>query len=264
MRRAKGRGEVQIFLDGEVLIERVVLRNVSDVFAQGVAIGVKRAAVEEDVSLGGLKLPGQSAHERALAASARAHHANHFAALHGKRDAVDRNLLVAEPANEIVHLERANNVALLFEKALGKIAAQDLPRVDADGVAVGKRREVSNWHTAHQNRAISLEHLDAAFLAIVITVDLQQHITPASGRKQDVVLFEKAGIIGNEIFTLGGLELKTPAELPRAAAQIAEVQLAVVVENDVVLERGFDGRTFAEPNPLEHGIDILQSRYPNP
>ena len=163
-----------------------------------------------------------------------------------------------------MHLERANNVALLFEKALRKIAAQDLPGVDADGVAVGKRREVSNWHTAHKNWAISLEHLDAAFLAIVITVDLQEHITPASGRKQNVVLFEKAGVIGNEIFTLGGLKLKTPAELPGTAAQIAEIQLAVVVKNDVVLERGLNGRPFAEPHPLEDGVDILQSRYPNP
>ena len=84
VRRAKGRGEVQIFLDGEVFVERVMLGDVSDVFAQGVPIGVKRTAVEEDVSLGGLKLPGDGAHERALAASARAHHANHFAALHGK------------------------------------------------------------------------------------------------------------------------------------------------------------------------------------
>ena len=37
--------------------------------------------------------------------------------------------------------ERANNVALLFEKALGEIATQHLPGVDADGVAIGKRRE---------------------------------------------------------------------------------------------------------------------------
>ena len=70
-------------------------------------------------------------------------------------------------------LERANDVALLFDKPLAEIAAQNLPRVDADGVAVGKRREVSHWHSAHQNRAIRLEDLDAAFLAIVIAVDLQ-------------------------------------------------------------------------------------------
>ena len=108
-----------------------------------------------------------------------------------------------------------------------------------------------------------LKHLNTAFLAIVIAVDLQQYVAPASGRKQDVVLFEKSGIIGNQIFTLGGLELEAPAELTRAAAQIAEVQLAIVVENDIILERGFDARPLAEANPLEDGVDILQGGDPN-
>ena len=111
---------------------------------------------------------------------------------------------------------------------------------------------------------IGLEDLDAAFLAIVIAVDLQKHIATAPGRKQNVVLFEKAGIVGNEILALRSLKLKAPAELARSAAQIAEVKLAVVVKNDIVLERGFDGRAFAETHALEHGIDILQRRYLNP
>ena len=156
MRRAEGRGEVQIFLDGEVFVERVVLRNVGDVFAQRFAIRVERAPVEKDISLDRLKLAGESAHQRALSTSAGAHHADHLPSLHRERDAVDSDLPVAEPADQVANFERANDVAFLFEQPLAEVAAQDLPGVDPNSVAVGKRRKVSDRHPANENRAIRL------------------------------------------------------------------------------------------------------------
>src|SRR2546423_275551 len=65
---------------GQLLIERVFLRNVTDVFLELVEIWVKRAAIQINVAAARLKLPGQHSHQCAFARTARAHYANQFAA----------------------------------------------------------------------------------------------------------------------------------------------------------------------------------------
>ena len=47
---------------------------------------------------------------------------------------------LAEAMGQFAHLERANDVALLLDDALGKIAAQKLSDIDANGVAILERR----------------------------------------------------------------------------------------------------------------------------
>ena len=61
VRRADRRGEVHVLLDGEVIVEGVVLRDVGDEFAQRFVIRVERLAVEQDISLGGRSWPARRA-----------------------------------------------------------------------------------------------------------------------------------------------------------------------------------------------------------
>ena len=90
VRGTNGGGEFQIFVDGQVFIEGVVLRDVADVALELVEVRVERLAVEQDLAAGRLELAGEHPQQRALAATARAHHANQLAAVDDERDAVER------------------------------------------------------------------------------------------------------------------------------------------------------------------------------
>ena len=82
MRRANRGGELQIFADGQVFIERVFLRNVTDVALELVEIRIKRLAIEQDLAAGRLQLAGQAPCSSVLLPrTARAHHANQLAAI---------------------------------------------------------------------------------------------------------------------------------------------------------------------------------------
>ena len=86
---ADRRREVQVFLDREVLVKRVVLGDVGDVFPQRVVVGVEGTVVEENVALMRRKLPGERPQERAFSASRPAHDDHGVALVHGKPDPVE-------------------------------------------------------------------------------------------------------------------------------------------------------------------------------
>src|SRR4051812_1747244 len=88
MGRANGRGEAQVLGNRQVLIKRVVLRNVSDVALELVQVLVKRLSVKENVAVRRLQLPRDHLHQRAFPAAARAHHANELAAADRERNSV--------------------------------------------------------------------------------------------------------------------------------------------------------------------------------
>src|SRR4029079_10950758 len=56
VRRTDGGGKLEILFDGEMIIEGVVLRNIGDEMLERLEMRVKRLAVEQDFSLGWLKL----------------------------------------------------------------------------------------------------------------------------------------------------------------------------------------------------------------
>src|SRR3954468_10452948 len=136
MRRADGRSEFEVLANGQMLVERVFLRDVTDVAFELVEILVERPVVQENLALRRLKLAAEDFHERALAGTARAHHADELAAVDRERNAFEPNLVVAEPVGGVDDFERANDVALFLDDAFGKIAAQELADIDPDRVAV--------------------------------------------------------------------------------------------------------------------------------
>ena len=91
VRRANRRGKQQVFADGEMFVERVLLRHVTDVVFQGVEILIERLPVEKDLAAGGLKLACQHSHERAFSRTARAHHANELTTRDAKGDSLETN-----------------------------------------------------------------------------------------------------------------------------------------------------------------------------
>ena len=54
MRGANRRRELQIFADSQMLIEGIVLRNVTEIALQLIEIGIKRLAIEQNLTAGGL------------------------------------------------------------------------------------------------------------------------------------------------------------------------------------------------------------------
>src|SRR5947207_13184045 len=76
MRCTDRRRKRQILTNGEVLVERVLLRHVADVLLQNVEASVEGLSVEQDFAARRLELAGKHSHQRAFARTACAHHAN--------------------------------------------------------------------------------------------------------------------------------------------------------------------------------------------
>ena len=62
MRRANRGGELQVFADRQVLVERVVLRNVTDVALEVVEVLVERLIVQQNLAAGRLDLAAEDLH----------------------------------------------------------------------------------------------------------------------------------------------------------------------------------------------------------
>src|SRR4029077_2776492 len=140
---------------------------------------------------------------------------------------------------DLAYLQGANDVALFLDDALGKIALQKLPNIDANGIAILQRRGGPHVGLTHHYWAISLQHFERADALVVIAKNLQQHIASSPRREQNIVRFEQTRVVRNQIFRFRGLQLKTTAERPGAAAQIEQIQLAIVMENDPILQSRF-------------------------
>src|SRR5204862_7542552 len=136
----------------------------------------------------------------------------------------------------IHHLERPNDIALYLDDAFGKIAAQELPHIDADGVAVLKQRRAPDRRLPNHNWAVGVDYFQSADPFVVVAQDFQQHISARSGREEDIVFFKQTGVVRDKVFRFGSLQLKAATHRASAAAEIEQVHLAVVVKNDLVLE----------------------------
>ena len=58
MRRTDRSRELQILTNGEMLVEGILLRHVTDVVLQHIEISIEGLTVEQNVAAGGLKLAG--------------------------------------------------------------------------------------------------------------------------------------------------------------------------------------------------------------
>src|SRR5450755_356806 len=96
MRRTNCGRELQILADGQVLIERILLRDVTNVALEVVEVVVERLITEKDFAVARLQLTAENFEQRALARAARAHHANELTAIDREGHAVDRDFRISE------------------------------------------------------------------------------------------------------------------------------------------------------------------------
>src|SRR5205085_6723168 len=136
MGRANRGRELQIFADGQVFIELVLLRNVTDVTLELIEIRIKLLVIEQDLTARRLQLSGQHLEQRAFPGTARPHHANQLPAHNVEGNALQPDIAAAEVMRDLAYLQGANDVALFLDDALGKIALQELPNIDANGIAI--------------------------------------------------------------------------------------------------------------------------------
>ena len=125
------------------------------------------------------------------------------------------------------------------------------------------RRRAPDRRLSDHDRPVGFDDFQRADPFVVIAQDFQQHIAARSGRKEDVVFLEQTGIVRDQIFGLGRLELKAAAHRAGAPPEIEQVHLAVVVENDLVLERRFHLGPGLELDAVQHGIDVAQRFDPH-
>src|SRR6516225_6971656 len=250
--------KLQIFTDGEVLVERVLLRHVADVLFQNVEVSVERLSIEQDIAAGWLELPGKHSHQRAFAGATCAHHTNELAACDAEGNSIEPNLAFAKTMCDFVQLEAANDVSLLLDNALQKITSQNLSDIDSNDVAVLEVGGRPNRIVAHHDSTIRFNDLKRAYSPIVIAKYFQQHISGRTGRKQDIVSLQPAWIIRHQIFRFRSFQLESSAEGARASAQIVQIQFGVIMENNFVFQRRIDLSARFEANSLELRIDIAQ------
>ena len=173
VRGADGGRVFQIFFDGEVFVEGIVLRNVGHVFPQGFVIFVERAFVEKDTALGWAELAREGAQKRAFAAAAGTHHTDHLATLDRKGHSVDGERAVRETAYEVLHIECADDIFLLLDEAFREVAAKNLASIDADRIAIFQQTRISHRHPAHDDRSVGLKNLHLAYLAFIVARNFQ-------------------------------------------------------------------------------------------
>src|SRR4029434_7531230 len=182
MRCTDRRRELQILTSGEVLVESVLLRHVADVLLQNVEVSVKGLSVEQDFAARRLELAGKHSHQRAFARTACAHHANKLSTRDAEGNSIEANLAFAKTVCDFVQLEAANDVSLLLDDSLQKIASQNLSDIDSNDVAVLKLRGRADQIGARHDSAIRFNDLKRAYPPVVIAKYFQQHVSRRAGR----------------------------------------------------------------------------------
>src|SRR5260370_4581365 len=200
MRCSNRRRELQILHSGEVLVGRVLWRHVADVVLQNVEVSVEGLSVEQEVPDSRLELPGKHSHQRAFARTACAHHANKLSTRDAEGNSIEADLAFAKTVCAFIQLETANDVSLLLDDALQKIASQNLSDIDSNDVAVLEFRGRADRVVAHHDSTVRFNDLKRAYSPIVIAEYFQQHISRRAGRKQDIVGLQPARSIRHQIF----------------------------------------------------------------
>src|SRR5207237_1711617 len=134
MGRANRGRELQILADGQVFIERVLLRNVTDVTLELIEIRIKLLVIEQELTASRLQLSGQHLEQRAFPGTARPHHANQLPAHDIEGNALKPDIAASEMMRDLAYLQGANDVALFLDDPLVKIACQEQPNIDANGI----------------------------------------------------------------------------------------------------------------------------------
>src|SRR5438034_4546620 len=169
---ANRRRKQQIFADGEMFVERILLRHITDVVLQGVEIFIERLPIEDHLPARRLQLAGQHSHERAFSRAARTHHANELTTRNAKGDYLETNLAFPKAVRDSVCLERANDIPLFLDDSFRKVASQKLADVDSNRIAVFERCRGAHHGVADHDWAIRFDHFQLTNSLIVIAKNL--------------------------------------------------------------------------------------------
>src|SRR5437660_9690245 len=108
MRRANRGRELQILADGQVFIECVLLRDVTDVTLELIEIRIKLLVIEQELTVSRLQLSGQHFEQCAFPGTARPHHANQLPAHDIEGNALQPDIAAAEMMRELHYPQRPN------------------------------------------------------------------------------------------------------------------------------------------------------------
>src|SRR5438094_6639750 len=203
MRCTDRRRELQILTNGEVLVEGVLLRHVADVLLQNVEVSVEGLPVEQDFAARRLELAGKHSHQRAFARAACAHHANKLSTRDAEGNSIEANFAFAKTVCDFIQLQAANDVSLLLDDALQKIASQNLSDIDSNDVAVLEFRGRTNRIVAHHDSTVRFNDRKRAYSPVVIAKYCQQHISPRPGTRHNTRRLQAARILRHPLLRFG-------------------------------------------------------------
>src|SRR4030095_11875345 len=133
------------------------------------------------------------------ARTACAHHANKLSPRDTEGNSIEANLALAKTVCDFVQLKAANDVSLLLDDPLQKIASQNLSDIDSNDVAILEFCGRAYRIVAYHDSTVRFNDLKGAYSPIVIAKYFQQHISGRAGRKQDIVgLWSGRGICSHQ------------------------------------------------------------------
>src|SRR5438094_330145 len=168
------------------------------------------------------------------------------------------SLAFAKTVRDFVHLKSANDVAFFLDDSFRKVAPQNLSDIDSNRIADLELRRRAHGVVADHDRPIRFNDLQNAHALVVVAENLQHDVTARARRQQNIVSLEPARVVRYEIFRFGSFELEPAAQGASTPAQIAQIHLAVVMENDPVLERSLDLCAGFQFDSVELAIHIPQ------
>ena len=258
MRAAYRHGEVEVFLHLEQGIKGILLRDIGDVGSEIVEVVIQREAVHQHLATFGFELSAKNAQQSALAAATGAHDADHLATAGDEAHAVLRGVAAVKAVAEFAHLDLAYGVALFFDDAVSKVAAQVLAFSERDGIAVIERDAVTHRNDADVKRARGAQHFEHAGLLRVIAFNAQQDLTIGVFREQDVAFVQQLGFVGYEVGVAAAFQPELPAKLLRTHAEIAQRDFHFTMSDEAVLDASLHHGAAAEHHAIERGLGGTQ------
>ena len=136
-----------------------------------------------------------------------------------------------------------------------------MPDIQADHVTIGEQRCVAHGDAADENGAVRLQYLELAGLFIVVAGDFEENVAARTRGEKNVILLQQSRVVRNKILAFRRAELEATAVGSGAQPQIAEVQLAIVVENDFVFKSGEDLASGVKARAVQDGVDIFEGLH---
>ena len=262
IRRPDRGRQIKVFLHREQGLDRFLVGNEGHVRHEPKPIpdrSVETDIVEQNLPAAGPEMSRQGPQQRALAAPARPHDADHFPALHGEADRIEGRIC-AIPMGYLTKLETADEVSLLFDDPFGEMAAQKLAVPNGDGISIAQGHPSAHHAFPDGDGPIAAEDFQLAGAVVVIAADPQEEPSALVAGNENVPFLKIGGVIGNRVLRPRRIEVEPGAEDFGPSPEVEQRDLGAIIEFDAVPQGRLDGHAFPQAQAVDGGGGIAERR----